>query len=73
MSREILNYIRSHEYIYNFLREDSSHYIYLYRDNNYIKILKKLAKDKYKLNYKDKLERISNKINLINNLIDVFK
>lgn len=44
MSKELLNYIRSHDYIYNFLRDDSSHYIYLYRDNSYIKTIKRLAK-----------------------------
>lgn len=73
MSKELLNYIRSHDYIYNFLRDDSSHYIYLYRDNSYIKTIKRLAKEKYKLSYSDKLDRINDKINLINTLLDVFK
>ena len=73
MTKEILKYIRTHEYIYNFLRDDSSHYIYLYQDNNYIKVIKRLAKEKYKLRYIDKLQSIENKINQINTIIDVFK
>lgn len=73
MNRELLNYIRRHEYIYNFLRDDSSHYKYLYQDNNYIKTIKKLAKEKYKLRYIDRLEKIGSKIELVNTLIDVIK
>lgn len=73
MTKEILKYIRTHEYIYNFLRDDSSHYIYLYQDNNYIKVIKRLAKEKYKLRYIDKLQSIENKINQINTIIEVFK
>ena len=63
MSRELVNYIRSHEYIYNFLRDESHHYIYLYRDNNYIKVIKRLAKEKYHLRYVDKMEYLKNKMN----------
>ncbi len=73
MNKELLKYIRSHEYIYNYLRYDSSHYKYLYQDNSYIKQIKKLAKEKYKLRYTDKLDNISNKIDLINTLIGVIK
>ena len=73
MNPRILNYIRNHKYIYDFLRDDSSHYKYLYQDNNYIKTIKKLAKEKYKLRYIDRLERIGSKIELVNTLIDVIK
>ena len=73
MNKNILKYIRGHKYIYDFLREDSSYYIYLYRDNNYIKKIKELAKEKYKLKYTDKLDRINEKISLISTLIDVIK
>ena len=48
MTRELLTYIRKHEYIYNFLRDDSSHYKYLYEDNRYIEVIKKLAKENLK-------------------------
>jgi len=73
MSRDLVEYIRSHEYIYNFLRDDSSYYKYLYMDNRNIKLIKKLAKEKYSLRYTDKLDNLSNKLNLISSLIDVLK
>lgn len=73
MSKELVNYIRTHEYIYNFLRYDSSYYKYLYMDNRNIKYIKKLAKEKYELRYIDKINKIGNKLELISTLIDVFK
>ena len=73
MNRSILIYIRKHKYIYDFLRDDSSHYKYLYQDNNYIKEIKRLAKEKYRLRYTDKLDNISNRIKLVTTLIDVIK
>ena len=66
-------FLRNYEFIYDFLRVDSSHCQYLYKDNNYIKVIKNLAKEKYKLRYIDKLDNISNKINVISLLLDVFK
>lgn len=73
MTKELLKYIRRHKYIYNYLRENSNEYIYLYRDNSYINTIKKKAKEKYKLRYTDKLDSISSKINMISTLIDVIK
>ena len=73
MNPKTLNYIRNHKYIYDFLRYDSSHYKYLYQNNSYIKEIKQLAKETYKLRYTDKLNNISNKISLLNTLIDVIK
>ncbi len=73
MNPRILNYIRNHKYIYDFLRDESSHYKYLYQNNDYLKEIKKLAKEKYKLRYRDKLDNISNKISIVNTLIDVIK
>lgn len=73
MTESLLKYIRKHKYIYNYLRDDSAHYKYLYQDNRYIEELKKIAKRKYKLRYIDRLENISNKIDILNTLIDVLK
>ena len=73
MNRELVNYIRSHDYIYNFLRDDSSYYRYLYMDNRNIKFIKKLAKEKYGLRYIDKINNLSDKLNLMSTLIDVIK
>ena len=73
MTKEILEYIRSHEYIYNFLREDSSQYQYLFQNNEYIKTIKNLAKERYKLRLVDRLSNLEEKMKLINSLIDVIK
>lgn len=73
MNEKTLKYIRNHDYIYWYLREDSSHYKYLYQNNDYIYTLKKIAKDHYKIRYRDKVERLSSKIDIINAFMDVFK
>lgn len=71
MTKETIEYIKNTPYIYDFLREESYHYKYLYRDDNYLKTIERLAKEKYKLTLKDKLERLNNSLNLINTFIDV--
>lgn len=73
MNEQTLKYIRKHDYIYWYLREDSTHYMYLYQDNKYVYTLKKIAKEHYKLRYTDKMERLSNKMDILNAFIDVFK
>ena len=71
MSEEIIYIIKNNEIINRFLKEESYHYKYLYRDNNYIKTIEKLAKEKYKLTLTDKISNISNTINLINTFMSV--
>ena len=73
MDEETKRIIKNDKYIYRLLREDSSHYKYLYKDKNYIKELKKISREKYKVNIKDKLEKISNNIELVNLFLDAFK
>ena len=67
MSEETINIIKNNPIINRFLREESIHYKYLYRDDKYIKVVEKLAKDKYRLNTLDKIE---DKINLIKLFIE---
>ena len=71
MSEELIYIIKNSEIINRFLKEESYHYKYLYRDNNYIKTIEKLAKEKYKLTLSDKISNISNTINLINTFMSV--
>ena len=68
-----MNYINMKEnnIIYNYLRDDSYQYKYLYRNINYLKKVESLAKEKYKLRNVDKLERLKNNIELINAFISV--
>lgn len=67
MSEETIYIIKNNPIINRFLREESIHYKYLYRDDKYIKVIEKLAKEKYRLNTLDKIE---DKINLIKLFIE---
>lgn len=73
MSEEILKYIRKHDYIYYFLRENSSYYKEIYRNNNFVYKLKSIAKEYYKIRFIDKMEKLSSKMEIINSFMDVFK
>jgi len=72
MSQEILKYIREHPYIYQYLREDSKEYQYLFQDNNYIYELEKKAKEKYKIRFIDKLDKLGNTFQMIQTFLDYF-
>ena len=65
--------IRTDPNIYRYLRENSYWYKYLNRDPLSIKRLEEEMKNKYKLTTKDKIEKLSNSINLISSFIDVLK
>ena len=65
--------IRSDPNIYRYLRENSYWYKYLYRNPTLIKNLEEEMIKKYKLTTEDKLERLSNSINIINTFMDVFR
>ena len=71
MSEEIIYIIKNNEIINRFLKEESYHYKYLYRDNNYIKTIERLAKEKYKLTLSDRISNISNTLTLINTFMSV--
>ena len=59
------NYIR-------FLRENSIWYKYLNRNPNYFSQLENEMKIKYKLTPKDKLEKFTQNIDKISQIIDIF-
>ena len=71
MKEETIYIIKNNQIINNLLREESFHYKYLYRDDNYIKELEKKAKEKYKLRLVDKIDNLKNTITLINTFINV--
>lgn len=73
MDEETLKIIRNTPYIYDFLREDSSRYKELFRNKDYIKKVDSLAKEKYKLRRIDKIEKLSENLDLIKTFIDVLK
>ena len=73
MTIETLIQIRNNPYIYNYLRENSSWYKALNRNIDNLKLMEKEIKDYYKLNLSDKLNDLSDKLVLINNIMDIMK
>ncbi len=55
-----------------FLRENSYWYKYLNRSSNYLPLLEKEMKIRYKLTPKDKLDRFTKNIDKVSELIDIF-
>ncbi len=56
-----------------FLRENSFWYKYLNRSDSFYKNFIDDMKEKYKLKPSDKINKISDNIKMINNILDVFK
>ena len=73
MKEETLKYIRTHKELYDLLREDSSLYEEIYKNNDYVYGLQKLAKEKYGTRFIDKIDNLSNKLNLLSSFLDIFK
>ena len=71
MDRKVLQIIRTNPYIYSFLREDSSHYKYLINDPNYIKEIDRLSKERYKLRFSDKMDRLSNNLEILKTFLEI--
>lgn len=71
MRLEIFYEIRNNPIIYNYLRDESFHYKYIYRNPNHLKTIENLAKEKYKLRSVDKIEKIRNNIELVKSFMDV--
>ena len=53
--------------------EDSSHYRYLYLKRNYLKEVDKMAKEKYGLTPLAKVQRLLDKIQLIETILNVLE
>ena len=68
-----INYIKKNPMIYTCLRENSYWYKYLNRSPIYLKQVEEEAKKKYKLTTTDRIEKISNSISLVSNILDVLK
>ncbi len=73
MTVETLMEIRNNPYFYSYLRENSSWYKALNRDINNLKLMEKEMKDYYKLNLTDKINDLSKRLTMINNIIDIMK
>ncbi len=73
MTKETINKIKNTPYIYNYLRENSYHYRYLYQDDNYLKEIISLSKEYYKERTTDKIERLKSNLDLINTFLSVIE
>ena len=73
MNYKTINYIKTNPLIYSYLREDSSLYKNLIRNPLVIKEIEVSAKKFYKQTKEDKIKRLSESIETIASLIDVFK
>ena len=73
MTVETLMEIRNNPYFYSYLRENSSWYKALNRDINNLNLMEREMKDYYKLNLTDKINDLSKRLTMINNIIDIMK
>lgn len=73
MNLYTINYIKNNQLLYNYLRENSYWYKYLNRSSEYLKPLEEEMKKKYKLRPEDKIEKISQGINMVSTILDVLK
>lgn len=71
MNKELLQKIRSNPVLYSYLREESHEYIKLLKDESYLKEIEKKAKEKYELTLSQKLDKITKRLELINEIINV--
>jgi hypothetical protein len=71
MDIKTLNIIKKNPILYNYLRDESYNYKYLYRDPSFLNEIIDLAKEKYKLRSIDKLDRLKDNIDLIQTFLDV--
>lgn len=63
--------VRNNPYLYQYLRDNSSWYKRLNRDHNSIKEMETEMKKAYKLNLTDRIDNISQKIEMVRTFIDI--
>lgn len=71
MSIDNQYYLNNNLLLKKFLHENPKYYKILNRDPNYIKELEQIMKEKYKITLPDKIEKISQKIDMLNTFIDI--
>ena len=65
--------IKSDPNLYRYLRENSYWYKYLNRSSIFLRRLEEEMKEKYRLRPSDKIENISNSLNLIKSFLEVMR
>ena len=72
MSIENQIYLNNNRLLKRFLHENPKYYKYLNRDFNYIYTLNSIMKEKYNITLPDKINRLKDKIEMLNTFIDIF-
>ena len=65
--------IKSNPNLYRYLRENSYWYKYLNRSKIFLRRIEEEMKEKYRLRPSDKIENISNSLNLIKSFLEVMR
>ncbi|HIT37881.1 MAG TPA: YlbE-like family protein [Candidatus Onthousia faecipullorum] len=73
MQVEVRLKIKSNPNLYRYLRENSYWYKYLNRSPLFLRRLEEEMKEKYRLRSVDKIENISNSLNLIKSFLEVMR
>ena len=73
MNEKTLNYIRSHNDLYQLLRDESHYYEDIYKDNSVVYSLERLAKEKYGHRFVDRIDRLSSHISILSSFLDAFQ
>ena len=71
MSIDNQYYLNNNIILKNFLHENPQYYKILNRNPLFIKELEHLMKEKYKLTLPDKIEKISERLDMLNTFIDI--
>lgn len=73
MQVEVRLKIKSNPNLYRYLRENSYWYKYLNRSPLFLRRLEEEMKEKYRLRSVDKIENISNSLNLIKSFLEIMR
>ncbi|MBQ8131850.1 MAG: hypothetical protein IJ193_05105 [Bacilli bacterium] len=68
-----IHYIKTHELLYRYLRDNSSWYRFLNRDSSYLKVIEDEAKKFYKVRAEDKLQDFADRMEMISTFLSVLK
>ena len=71
MSIENQLYLNNNLLLKKFLRENPKYYKYLNREPNFIRELELIMREKYKITLPDKIERLKDKLDMMNTFIDI--
>lgn len=71
MSIETQFYLNNHILLKRFLHENPKYYKYLNREPRYILELEKIMKEKYKMTIPDRIDKIKDKLDILNTFIDI--